>query len=183
MLKRLRRNRAFTLVELMIVVAIVGLLAALAIYGVRKYMANAKTTEARNSLGAIVKGAQAAWNGDSLEATVLTIRTETTSVADRLCPDGPQVPTNVPAGEKYQSSVADWTGGWDCLKFQMDGPQYYAYRYTVDGTNGFTAFAFGDLDGDSTLSTFSMAGSVDRSVAGSVTLAVSTKANETLPDE
>ena len=35
----------FTLIELMIVVAIVGTLSVLAVYGVRSYITNAKTTE------------------------------------------------------------------------------------------------------------------------------------------
>ena len=47
------KNRGFTLIELMIVVAIVGILAILAIFGVRKYLANAKTAEATNSVGMI----------------------------------------------------------------------------------------------------------------------------------
>ena len=46
----------------MIVVAIIGVLAALAVYGVRKYVLNAKTAEARSSLGAIGKAQIAAYN-------------------------------------------------------------------------------------------------------------------------
>ena len=40
------RTRGFTLAELMIVVAIIAILAALAVYGVRRYVLVAKTSEA-----------------------------------------------------------------------------------------------------------------------------------------
>ncbi len=50
----------------MIVVAIVGVLAVLAIYGVRKYIANAKTAEARNNLGQISKDSSSAFDRDEV---------------------------------------------------------------------------------------------------------------------
>ena len=61
-LNKLRNKRGFTLVELMIVVAIIGVLSALAIYGVRKYLTNAKTAEGRMGLGRIAKDAQVCWS-------------------------------------------------------------------------------------------------------------------------
>ena len=45
--------RGFTLVELMAVVAIVAILAGLGVYGVRKYILAAKTSEATEMIGAI----------------------------------------------------------------------------------------------------------------------------------
>jgi type IV pilus assembly protein PilA len=162
----------------MIVVAIVGLLAALAIYGVRKYMTNAKSAEARNALGQISKGAQTAWDRDLMEGATLAPGASVGS-SRKLCPAAAAVPTTVPAGEKYQSSEANWdTDGWNCLKFSMRGPQYYQYEYTVDGSVGFAAIARGDLDGDTENSTFQLDGDV---VEG--TLTVSPAINETNPDE
>src|SRR6476661_1097900 len=77
----------FTLVELMIVVAIVGVLAVLAVYGVRKYIANAKTAEAKNSLGQMGKDAVTAFEGERMSAAVLPEGSQT-DVIRQLCATG-----------------------------------------------------------------------------------------------
>lgn len=51
--KTLRRQDGFTLVELMVVVAIIGLLSAVAIPNFQKYQARSKTAEAKLQLSAI----------------------------------------------------------------------------------------------------------------------------------
>ena len=53
MLSKLRSKKGFTLIELMIVVAIIGILAAIAIPNFLKFQAKSKTSEAKSNLKAI----------------------------------------------------------------------------------------------------------------------------------
>jgi len=56
MLSTLRSKKGFTLIELMIVVAIIGILAAIAIPNFLKFQAKSKMSEAKTNLGAIYTG-------------------------------------------------------------------------------------------------------------------------------
>lgn len=150
-------------------VPILGTMAALGIYGVRRYLAAAKTAEAKNTVGAIARAAVAAHERETLLGD---------KTVHRLCDSATPVPALVPAAKKYQPSTAagaDFhggtaTAGWKCLRFELSMPMYYQYHYqhgsgwvapsNAPGESGFEAAAKGDLDGNGIHSTFSRTGRV-----------------------
>jgi type IV pilus assembly protein PilA len=141
-------------------VVFIPIVAVLGIYGVRKYLANAKQAEALNTLGQIAK--------DATEEYEIGKPGPGGASSHLLCPSASRsVPSTLSmvSGKKYMSAPADWnadcTGdrGFCCLKFSMDMPQYYMYSYGATAT-GFTGRANGDLNGDGIASTFTIRGEV-----------------------
>ena len=86
-----RRSQGFTLVELMIVVAIVGVLAALAVFGTVRYVAAAKTAEARNIVGAVARSAAMQYD---MERFVGEIVDESGTAAPSTSARSPSAPTS-----------------------------------------------------------------------------------------
>ncbi len=158
-LLRKRDQEGFTLVELMIVVAIIGVLAALAIYGVSRYLKHSKTAEATRNLGSIETGSKNMYQQD----TDSTAPSGLGPFVHVFCPtQNGLTPIAIPPASKVTAPVGSWsTPTWTCLKFSINEPQFYSYGYQSQGVGGgatYSALATGDLDGNNTFSTFTLNG-------------------------
>jgi type IV pilus assembly protein PilA len=160
MIKALMRKRkeGFTLVELMIVVAIIGVLAALAIYGVSRYLKHSKTAEATRNLGSIETGSKNAFQQETDSSG-----TGVGPYYHTFCtPATTPVPATAPLASKVKVVATAWDDtAWKCLKFSINEPQFYSYNYSSAGTGvaaTYQASATGDLDGNGALSLFQLNG-------------------------
>ncbi len=169
---RRERTNGFTLVELMLVVAIIGILGAIAIPAMSRQVKMARTSEVAGHFNKLWSGAVAYYEADHANAATVVVAKQfpiplasthectppgSVCAAPSYCgglPDG-LCPGNSPV-------FSDPTRPWMALSFNIPDPHRYAplILFTGAGNELDVEFqALGNLDGDTITSLFRMRGS------------------------
>jgi type IV pilus assembly protein PilA len=159
MRKMLNKKSGFTLIELMIVVAILGILAAIAIPAFVTYVRRSKTVEATEGVDKMFSAVSSYYNpGEKQERGLHGSQFDHCTV-----PNGARTLSN-PSDQK-QSGGFDGVPAFDSKLGGIGFSLPYAYySYEINTTsvgcfrsanaNMYTLDAYGDLDNDATESTF-----------------------------
>jgi type IV pilus assembly protein PilA len=175
----MKKRAGFTLIELMIVVAISGILAAVAIPAFLDYMKRSRETEAREQLQAIGKKQKTIYgdNGSFTIGTGALLPVNANGGGGANCCGGKGGTETTPGTtiiNKCTSAPsafkADPTWGTAGMNFSIGEESSYQYTYSGSSSTAFTAYALGDTDCDGTTATFTLIGTLDAASSPSVNL-------------
>jgi len=150
----------FTLVELMIVVAIIGVLAAIAVPAFSKYVRRSRTTEALAHLSKEWAGSMSYYEADHVVGGGVVLTKEFPGPAAAWASDQE---CGCLAGGVCPGSNSVWNADpvWKALAFSFPDAHHYMPGYSAAGvgTNAsFTAYSKGDANCNGVLSEFFRSG-------------------------
>ncbi|HTR49884.1 MAG TPA: prepilin-type N-terminal cleavage/methylation domain-containing protein [Kofleriaceae bacterium] len=166
-----KKLAGFTLIELMIVVAIIGILAAVAIPAFLDYMKKSRATEAGEQLNAIGKKQKVLY-GERSQFTVGTtaamLPLNKGAAAGLYCCGGVGGGHGVAGPSVNGKCTGDATqftgdGTWKDMNFSIDEETSYQYSYAAAAGNAYTAWGYGDTDCDGVEGDYTLTGSIDAS--------------------
>jgi type IV pilus assembly protein PilA len=142
--KALKRQDGFTLVELMVVVAIIGLLSAVAIPNFKKYQAKSKTSEAKLQLSAVYTAQQAFFSDFDTYAVCLAFMgyNPVNEQAQRLYVVGFGTGTAIPAGI---ATILTQNGATGCNNALAPTSSIFPAGKTSSGVAALTTFTNTDI--------------------------------------
>ncbi|MGB0678923.1 MAG: type IV pilin protein [Polyangiales bacterium] len=159
------KQAGFTLVELMIVVAIIGVLSAVAIPAFVQYFKRSKTSEATANLKLLYSGAKSYYQAEYYEQGVPEVGEDVE--ASTHCTVASAAPTWTAGANKQIINWDDEADSFESLTFQIADPIYYEYHVVsgagdacggaASSTTVYSFRAVGNLDGDADTSLFEVA--------------------------